>query len=71
MSFFGVTNFEYARLIGIRAEQIANGATPMIATTETDPIQIAIKEFNSGKIPLMISRQIGNKIEKVRIVPRK
>lgn len=57
------TSYEKARIIGSRALQIAQGATPNINMTELElesvnynPIEIAKKEFEAGVIPIGIRR---------------
>ncbi|MDO5850967.1 MAG: DNA-directed RNA polymerase subunit K [Methanobacteriaceae archaeon] len=48
-----ITRFEKARLIGSRALQISMGAEPKVEyTADIDPIEIAIKELEEGKMPL-------------------
>ena len=54
-----INKFEKARIIGARALQISMGAPILIKMTEEDlknirynPIEIAKKEFEQGKIPL-------------------
>ena len=58
------TSYEKARMIGSRALQISQGASPLIKLTKKDyeslhynPIEIAKKEFDEGKIPLSVKRQ--------------
>ncbi len=52
------TRFERARIIGARALQIAMGAPTLfsIAVPEADPIAIAFREFDTGSLPLNVSR---------------
>ncbi|MCA9478392.1 MAG: DNA-directed RNA polymerase subunit K [Nanoarchaeota archaeon] len=57
------TSYEKARMIGSRALQISQGAAPLIKLTKKDieslhynPIEIAKKEFEAGKIPLSVKR---------------
>jgi len=54
---FGYTRFEKARIIGARGLQIAMGAPVLIKTDKTDPIEIAIEEFNKGVIPITVRRR--------------
>ena len=56
-----MTKFEYTRLIGIRAMQISMNA-PVIVDTENmiDPINIAKKEIQEKKVPLIIKRKLPN-----------
>ncbi len=55
--FKGYTKYEKARIIGARALQIAMGAPVLIETNEKDPIEIAIKEFEKGVIPITVKRR--------------
>ena len=57
------TSYEKARMIGSRALQISQGAAPLVKLTKKDleslhynPIEIAKKEFDEGKIPLSVRR---------------
>ena len=54
------TRFEKARIIGARALQISMGAPVLIDApeTETDPINIALDEFNEGVIPITVQRDL-------------
>lgn len=54
---FQYTRFEKARIIGARALQIAMGAPVLIDTPKTDPIEIAIEEFEKGVIPITVKRR--------------
>ena len=58
------TKYEQARIIGARALQIAMGAPVLIETPEgmTDPIDIALLEFEKGVIPLTVIREKKQKI---------
>ena len=51
------TKYEKARIIGARALQIAMGAPILINTEKTDPIEIAIEEFERGVIPITVRRR--------------
>ena len=51
------TKYEKARIIGARALQIAMGAPILINTEKTDPIEIALEEFERGVIPITIRRR--------------
>jgi DNA-directed RNA polymerase subunit K/omega len=59
-----LTKYELAAVIGYRAQQIAEGAQPYVKVAEnTDPITIAIDEFDHNLIPFMIERPYpSNKI---------
>ncbi|EWC48141.1 hypothetical protein DRE_07780 [Drechslerella stenobrocha 248] len=54
-----MTKYERARLLGTRALQISMNA-PVLVDTEgqTDPLQIALKELNEKKIPLVVRRYL-------------
>ncbi|MCD6248657.1 MAG: DNA-directed RNA polymerase subunit K [Hadesarchaea archaeon] len=54
------TRFEKARIIGARALQIEMGAPVLIKVPEgvTDPIDIALLEFEKGAIPMTIVRRL-------------
>ena len=61
------TSYEKARMIGSRALQIAQGAKPLIKLTKKrieelqfNPIEIAKLEFEAGKVPLSIKRELPN-----------
>ncbi|KAI4217092.1 MAG: hypothetical protein LQ351_000401 [Letrouitia transgressa] len=52
-----MTKYERARVLGVRAEQISKNAPVLVDLEgETDPLQIAIKELNEKKIPLVVRR---------------
>jgi DNA-directed RNA polymerase subunit K/omega len=52
---------EYARIKGIRAKQIEDGAPIYIrVTTETTAAEIAATEISQKKCPLNIKRALGN-----------
>lgn len=63
-----LTKYEFTAIIGYRAQQIAEGAAPYVTVAEgTDPITIAINEFDRNLIPLMIERPLpSNKIGKFK-----
>lgn len=59
-----LSKYEVARLIGSRALQIANGANFLVKLTDRDleaigynPVEIAKKEFEAGKIPLKLRKE--------------
>lgn len=68
-----LTKFEKARVLGIRAEQLANNAKPLVDITEFLDVQqqslkIARKELKMGKLPLIIVRPLSNgKTERIRV----
>ena len=54
-----LTKYERARIIGIRAMQIAHGAPPLVdpkVVGSTDPVAIARYEVDNGILPLTIYR---------------
>ncbi|KAL4898247.1 DNA-directed RNA polymerase I, II, and III subunit Rpb6 [Aspergillus ambiguus] len=52
-----MTKYERARVLGTRALQISMNAPVLVDLEgETDPLQIAIKELNQKKIPLIVRR---------------
>ena len=57
-----VTRYEKARVIGERAKQINSGAKPFIEIDQSmiDGYLIALKEFESKKIPFIIRRPLPN-----------
>ena len=53
-----ITKYEEAKLIGVRATQLSQGAEPMIDITGfTDAYTIAVEEYKRGRIPLLIERK--------------
>ncbi|KAI5847546.1 DNA-directed RNA polymerases I [Tricharina praecox] len=54
-----MTKYERARLLGTRALQISMNAPVLVDTGgETDPLQIAMKELQEKKIPLVVRRYL-------------
>jgi DNA-directed RNA polymerase subunit K len=53
------TRFERARIIGARALQISMGAPILVELADEviDPIEIAIKEYDKGVIPITVKRE--------------
>jgi DNA-directed RNA polymerase I, II, and III subunit RPABC2 len=52
-----MTRFERARVLAMRAEQIANGTQPFVEIITGDhPIDTAEREFAAGRIPFIIRR---------------
>jgi DNA-directed RNA polymerase I, II, and III subunit RPABC2 len=59
-----LTRFEHAAMICNRAAHLEMGAPSFVDTSDqTDELGITMKEFKAGKIPFMVSRQVGNKVE--------
>ncbi len=57
------TKYEQARMVGSRALQLSMGAPFLLNLNEKDleelkfnPIQIALKEFEAGVIPITVKR---------------
>lgn len=58
-----MTKYEHAKIIGIRAEQIARGAQPFVNDEikpgdRFDPIDIASRELNAGVLPFVVVRNL-------------
>ncbi|MEM3673252.1 MAG: DNA-directed RNA polymerase subunit K [Candidatus Bathyarchaeia archaeon] len=55
-----ITRFEKARIVGARALQISMGAPVLVDISEgySSPIDIALKEFESGILPITIRRTL-------------
>jgi len=62
---FNLTKYEIARLIGTRAQMIANGSPKTINDypVGATPREIAELELKAGKLPLTIRRWIGRTYE--------
>ena len=50
------TRYERARIIGARALQISMGAPVLLEDDSGEPINIALKELESGIIPITVKR---------------
>lgn len=64
-SSVAMTKYEHAKIIGIRAEQLARGAQPFVneGADETykerfDPIAIAHRELAAGVLPFIVVRKL-------------
>ena len=57
-----ITKYEYARVIGMRAKQINNGADPFIKVDRgiIDGYTIALEEMKQKKIPFILARPLPN-----------
>lgn len=54
-----MTRYELVRVIASRVEQIATGAELNIESEEGEcPVDIAIRELESGKLPMMLERTL-------------
>jgi DNA-directed RNA polymerase subunit K len=54
------TRFEKARIIGARALQLSMGAPSLLAEIPKemiDPVEIAMKEFDEGAIPITVKKR--------------
>jgi DNA-directed RNA polymerase subunit K/omega len=61
-----LTKYEKTRCLGIRANQLIQGAKPMIKNCEAlTPIQIAYLELKHKTIPLIIHRPIPNAADEI------
>ncbi len=63
------TRYERARIIGVRATQIAQGTEPETDVEGlTTPYDMAVKEFEDGKSPVIIERRLpGGEIIDIRL----
>lgn len=50
------TRYERARIVGARALQIAMGAPFLVKTDLIEPLDIALKEYETGVIPITVKR---------------
>lgn len=58
-----LTKYEKARIIGVRMQQISDGAIPLIDVSGMNDIQeIVEKELEERKTPLMVRRYLFNKV---------
>ena len=57
-----LTKYERARLIGLRATQLANGAQPLVSVPNTviNELIIAEEELKQKKLPFIIRRPMPN-----------
>jgi|SRR3990172_6326002 len=54
-----LNKYEKARIIGVRAQQIASGAQPLVKIgSERDPIKIAEMELEQKVLPMLLRRFI-------------
>lgn len=59
-----MTRYEKAKIIGLRSQQIAKGAKPLISTENLNNVMdIAIKELEEKKTPFILRRKVANKFE--------
>ena len=60
-----LTKYEYAKIIGISAQQIESGREPLIdkiPSSYVNPIDIATYELEKKKTPIIIKRKLPNNI---------
>lgn len=56
-----ITKYEKSRILGTRATQISMNSPVMVDIGQlSDPLEIALKEFEERKIPLLIRRFLPN-----------
>ena len=57
-----LNKFERTKILGVRTEQLASGAKPLIDIKDEklSAFEIALKEFNEKKIPFIIRRHLPN-----------
>ena len=60
-----INKYERAKILGIRAQQIAGGAEPLIKVPPGlyDVIEIAERELKEKKTPFIVKRTINNNFE--------
>ncbi|KUK63065.1 DNA-directed RNA polymerase subunit K [Methanoculleus sp.] len=51
------TRYERARIIGARALQISMGAPVLVKTPKTEPLEIALEEYDQDVIPITVKRK--------------
>lgn len=55
-----ITKFEYARIRGIRLQQLQDGMKPYVESTASDSLSdIFDRELKEQKLPFKIVRQVG------------
>jgi DNA-directed RNA polymerase subunit K/omega len=61
--------FEWARVVGLRAQDIARSNNPMVDPAgHSDPIDIAVAEIMQGRCPLSLRRFAGRRPGGERVV---
>jgi len=51
------TRYERARIVGARALQISMSAPVLVKTLKTEPLEIALEEYERGVIPITVKRK--------------
>ena len=61
----GYSRYESTRIISARALQISLGAPLLVPAkaNELDPIFLAKREFEAGKVPITIKRKLPKKLD--------
>ena len=57
-----MTKYEFTKILGLRSQQICEGALPLVEVPEgmTDSTEIALLELREKKIPFLIKREFSN-----------
>jgi DNA-directed RNA polymerase subunit K/omega len=60
-----LSKYEKTKILGLRSAQISNGAKPLISVPKhiTEVLDIATEELKQRKIPFIIERKVGTKLE--------
>lgn len=60
-----LTKYEKTRIISERSSMLSNNSSPFIEKPEkySNTYDLALAEFNEGRIPFIIKRKYGNKYE--------
>lgn len=57
-----MTKYEFTKILGLRSQQICEGALPLVKVPEgmTDSTEIALLELREKKIPFLIKREFSD-----------
>jgi len=57
-----MTKYEFTKILGLRSQQICEGALPLVEVPEgmTDSTEIALLELRQKKIPFLIKREFSD-----------
>ena len=57
-----MTKYEFTKILGLRSQQICEGALPLVEVPEgmTDSTEIALLELQQKKIPFLIKREFSD-----------
>ena len=59
-----MTRYEKAKVLGVRSQQLAKGAIPLIDIDNLNNVEdIAVKELLERKTPYILKRKVANKFE--------